>query len=94
MILIKLGIMRSNKRGGKMAHDTTQVQIVKKLNKMSQQLDEVLKRVEDLEFELSYPPESKIRKSYVNKLKRIERSVKAGHVIRYNGFDDFAKDVS
>jgi hypothetical protein len=47
--------MRSNKRGGKMAHDTTQVQIVKKLNKMSQQLDEVLKRVEDLELEISYP---------------------------------------
>ena len=38
-----------------MAHDTTQVQIVKKLNKMSQQLDEVLKRVEDLELEISYP---------------------------------------
>jgi len=77
-----------------MAQGAVQVQIVRKLDKMAQQIEEVLKRVEGLEFELSYPPESKIKKSYMNKLKKIEKSVKAGHVIRYNSFIDFVKAVS
>lgn len=68
--------------------------MVKKLDKMEQQLEEVLKRVQDLELEMNYPLESKIKKSYINRLKKIEKSVKSGQVIRYNSFVDFVKAVS
>ncbi len=77
-----------------MAQNTAQVQIAKKLDRMERQIEQVLKRVEGLEFELSYPPESKMKKSYLNKLKKIEKSIKAGNVIRYNNFIDFVKAVS
>lgn len=77
-----------------MAQSTVQVQMVKKLDKMEQQLEEVLKRVQDLELEMNYPLESKIKKSYINRLKKIEKSVKSGQVIRYNSFVDFVKAVS
>jgi len=78
-----------------MAQNAVQVQIVRKLDRMERQIENVLKRVEGLEFELSYPPpESKMKKSYINKLKKIEKSVKTGHVIHYNSFIDFVKSVS
>ena len=77
-----------------MVQNTAQVQIVRKLDKMERQIEQVLKRVEGLEFELSYPPESKIKKRYLNKLKKIEKSVKAGNIIHYNNFIDFVKAVS
>ena len=77
-----------------MSQSASQVQIVRKLDRMEQQLEEVLKRVQSLELETVYPPESKMKRSYINRLKKIEKSVKAGHVIHYNNFVDFVKAVS
>ena len=73
--------MNSKRKVGEgIGPSTVQVQMVKKLDKMEQQLEEVLKRVQDLELEMNYPLESKIKKSYINRLKKIEKSVKSGQL--------------
>ena len=84
-----------------MTANSEQIQIVKKLGKMEQELNalrsfnkELLKRLEELEFENYYPPESKIKKSYTKKFNAIEKRIKQGHAIHYKTFEDFAKDVS
>jgi len=75
-----------------------QIQIVRKLDKLEQELNELrdlnkelLKRLEELEFESYYPPESKIKKSYIKKIAKIDEELKRGKYHTYKTFEDFEK---
>ncbi len=72
----------------------SQVQIVRKLDRIERQVAEVLKMVEGLELETSYPPESRIRKSYVKKLAKIDKEMKAGRYHTYKNAEEFDKAIS
>ncbi len=71
-----------------------QIQIVKKLDKIERQIEEMMKVVEGLELETSYPPESRIRKSYAKKLAKIDREMKAGKYHTYKSVEEFERAVS
>ena len=50
--------------------------------------------VEGLELETNYPPESMIRKSYIRKLAKIDKEMKAGKHHTYKNFREFDKFLS
>ncbi len=72
----------------------SQVQIVRKLDRIERQVAEVLKMVEGLELETNYPPESMIRKSYIRKLAKIDKEIKAGKYHTYKNVEEFKKAIS
>jgi hypothetical protein len=77
-----------------------QVQIARKLDRMEQALDEIrevnkelLKRMEDLEFESYYPPENKIKKSYIKKMEKIDSELKSGKYHTYKNIQELDRAI-
>jgi restriction endonuclease S subunit len=83
-----------------MARDSEQVQIVKKLDRMDQKIDELegftkelLKRLDELEFESYYPPETKIRKSFIRNVRKAEKEIQNGKYHTYNSVKEMDEAI-
>lgn len=77
-----------------------QVQITKALSRIEHELSELKnsnkklqKRISELEFENYYPPVSKIKKSYIKKIKKIDSEIKRGKYNTYKSVKEFDRAI-
>ncbi len=83
-----------------MASNQQQIQLSRKLDRLEEEISrlsdlnkEILKRINELELESNYPPENKIRKSYIKHIKKIDRQLEAGNYKVYKTFEEFERAV-
>ena len=69
-----------------------QVQIQRELRNMKRQLVVLNKRIAILESE-SYPPESKIKRSYIRKIAKVNRELKEGKYNTYRSVKELDKAI-